>query len=188
MADFKTAYLITMFNEGGYNRGVGENETFFGIDRGMNPKWSGWPVVDHYRKENPQLSDKQLNVLFRADAGLMGSKDLFYKRAYWDVVKLDQINDQQIANNLFDCSVNPCIDTVQEVLQKGCNVVKPGSLKVDGAVGPATIAVANSCEPELLMIAINRIRSDNYHERVIRTPLMAQWLNGWLKRLLPYKK
>jgi hypothetical protein len=188
MADFDIAYTITMGNEGGFNHGVGENPTFFGIDEGMNPNWAGWPLVHSIIAANPGRTDAQLNVIFRMHGDLMALKDNFYKRSYWNNLLLDQINDQQVANNLFDCSVNPCIDPAAKVLQKACNVVKPECVVVDGEVGKMTIAVANALAPELLITAINGIRSANYHHEVVLRPAKGVWLPDWLKRLVPYKR
>jgi hypothetical protein len=47
MADYTKAFKITIIgNEGGYNPGIGEKETYMGIDRGANPHWPGWLIID----------------------------------------------------------------------------------------------------------------------------------------------
>lgn len=183
MSDFKVAFRITIFgNEGGFNPGVGEAETIYGIDRSMNPKWQGWPSFDILKKGR---TVKQVNIAVKNNIQMQAAIMDFYLRNYWNPLLLSEIKSQQVANTLFDCSVNPCIDTAAEVAQKACNVVKPGSLIVDGNIGEKSIGVINKLSENLLFTAINGIRSANYHHRVALTPKMKIWLPVWLKRLLP---
>ena len=95
MGNFKISLGITMGNEGGYNHGVGENETFFGIDRGYNPGWPGWKIVDQIKAAHPGKTDGKLDILFKADLDLIAAKDEFYKSGYWDTLKLDEVTDQR---------------------------------------------------------------------------------------------
>ena len=107
MADFLTAYAITILkNEGGYNPGTGEKETYRGIDRGANPDWLGWRIIDVYKRDNPGANTAKMNVILSQNNALQIYIQKFFKADYWDVVNLDQVTDQQLANNLFDCSVN----------------------------------------------------------------------------------
>jgi hypothetical protein len=182
MADFKTALDITMGNEGAYNHGVGENETFFGIDRGFNPRWSGWVIVDKIKKDNPNLSDKQYDVLFKQNSFLMSDKDLFYKRQYWDTLMLDKINYQQVANILFDDNVNPCEISAARVMQEAAGVT------IDGIVGMYTVVGVNSQDPEIYYNKVIAIRKAHYEDEVIKHPSQRAWLGSWLSRLKPYQK
>ena len=195
MANFEEAFEITVRgNEGGYNAGVGEAETYAGWDRSQHPNWQGWPIIDKYKQDYPNATIHTLNSLFINDQKLQAIVQAPYLTDFWNNLQLSKINDQQVGQNMFDCSVNPCIDTAAKVMQKACNnvisannlVIHP--LIVDGDIGPATIAVANELNPELLFNVINKIREANYRERVRRTPSMAQWLPVWLKRLVNYKK
>lgn len=184
MAKFDIAYKITIFeNEGGYNPGIGEAETLYGIDRSQNPHWKGWRDLDAFKKGK---TTSQINNIVKHDKKMQTDIMDFYLIGYWNPLQLTEIKDQQVANNLFDCNVNPCIDTASEVAQKACNVVKPKSLLVDGNLGNKSILVINSLSPLLLVTAINAIRSANYHHRITLSPKMKPWLNVWLNRLDPY--
>lgn len=186
MADFKIALGITMGNEGGYNHGVGENETFFGIDRGFNGQWKGWAIVDQIRKSNPGLSDKQLNPIFKANTALITLKDAFYKSDFWDVLLLDQINDQQCANILFDDSVNPCEINAAHLMQTAA-VNCGAKINVDGRVGNLTVSVVNSIQGLTYYNAVIAIRKFHYNHHVIVEPSQKQWLGSWLGRLKQYQ-
>jgi lysozyme family protein len=186
MANFTTAFNITMQTEGGYDPGVGEAETYMGVDRSQNPGWSGWSTIDAINHENPGASVSTLDDLFAANAILQADIQQFYESNYWNPLQLTTINDQQVANALFDCSVNPCLTSVSNVAQIACNVVVQKSVTVDGEVGPLTISCINSLPPNLYVTAFNGIRVANYYERSRLTPADVQWLRSWLGRCKPY--
>jgi lysozyme family protein len=186
MADFITAFNITMQTEGGYNPGQGEAETYMGVDRSQNPNWGGWVIVAAVKAANPGASINALNSLFEKNSSLQAEVQKFYKANYWDTILLDTINDQQVANALFDCSVNPCITSVSKTAQMACNTVVQKSLTVDGEVGAQTIACINNLPQNLYVTAFNGIRVANYYERVNLTPGDKEWLSSWLGRCKPY--
>ena len=51
MADFRTAYYLTMGHEGGYNNDPDDvgGETYKGIARNYHASWEGWKIVDMYK-------------------------------------------------------------------------------------------------------------------------------------------
>lgn len=199
MAAFNEAYKITIIgNEGGWNPGIGETPTYEGIDRGMHPDWSGWPIIDRYLSEYPGATIHTINQLLAEDAALQTAIQAFYKANFWDDLNLSQINDDQVADNVFDSSVNPCIMTAGKVLQTAVNTVLTtfkaqlnGAnigllLAVDGNVGTKTITAVNLLPPALLHNTINSVRRANYIKRAQLTPKDAQWLPVWERRLKEY--
>lgn len=189
MADFTEAYKITILqNEGGYNPGKGEKETYRGIDRGANPNWKGWQIVDACKKANLGISEIKLNLLLSQNNALQLNIQLFYKKNYWDVISLDKVSDQQLANNLFDCSVNQGSGMAAKSMQVACNYtieVTKSSIKelaVDKNIGLATLDAFNSLPALRLNTEINAEREASY-----RTDAgYAQWGKVWAKRLLTY--
>ena len=186
MADFITAFNITMQTEGGYNPGIGEAETYMGVDRSQNADWNGWGAIDTIKQANPGADVPTLDNLFSADEGLQSDVQQFYEAGYWTSLQLDAVNDQQVANSLFDCSVNPCIISVSDAAQIACNILKHGSVTVDGQIGPNTLTGINALPPNLYLTAFNGIRVANYYERVKLTPADKEWLASWLGRCAPY--
>jgi lysozyme family protein len=189
MADFTKAYKITILgNEGGYNPGIGEKETYRGIDRGANPQWGGWPIIDDIKKSNPNLNTGKMDMLLFQNISLQSNIEKFYKANYWDIVNLDNVTDQQLANNLFDCSVNQGTGRARQFMQIACNYViasqkstiKP--LIIDKQIGPATLFAFNSLPPAMLNTEINIEREASY-----RTDAgYAEWAKVWAKRLINY--
>jgi hypothetical protein len=189
MANFISAYKITILgNEGGYNPGIGEKETYRGIDRGANPQWNGWPIIDSIKKNNPSLSTGKMNILLAQNLSLQTNIEHFYKANYWDTVTLDHVTDQQLANNLFDCSVNQGDGMACKFMQTACNyviaatksAVKP--LIVDKKIGLVTLDAFNTLLPAELNAEINAEREASYRKDVG----YAEWGKVWQKRLINY--
>lgn len=189
MADFLTAYNKTVIGrEGGLNPGIGENFTYRGIDEGENPHWPGWPTVHAVYNANKAAGVAHVNALLAADAALQANIQSFYKANYWDTVKLDLVNDQKLANNLFDCSVNQGEGLACKFMQIACNYVaamvkatiKP--LVIDLKIGPGTLAAFNSLSAPRLMLEINAEREASYRN----DRQYAQWGKIWEERLENY--
>jgi lysozyme family protein len=126
------------------------------------------------------------NPAFQADIAR------FFKSDYWDPLKLDQVSDQQIANNLFDCSVNQGEGLARLFMQRAANFVIDDKklvyplLKVDGAIGPETLKrIGQLCHdaPAALMQNINVKREASYRS----DKQWLQWGKVWVARLVPYK-
>ena len=189
MADFIKAYQITILgNEGGYNPGIGEKETYRGVDRGANPKWDGWPIIDSIKKNNPNLSIGKMNMLLSQNIALQHNIEKFYKTNYWDAVNLDNVTDQQLANNLFDCSVNQGEGRARRFMQMACNYVAASqkstikSLIIDGQIGSATLLAFNALPAASLNAEINQEREASYRTDAGYT----EWGKVWAKRLIAY--
>ncbi|MFD2874028.1 glycosyl hydrolase 108 family protein [Mucilaginibacter ximonensis] len=183
MANFNIAYQRTIIKiEGEYNPGNGEAETYRGIDRGANPKWPGWAIIDAIKKESPGISVARMNAALAANTQLQADIQSFYKANYWDVLSLDAVSSQIKANALFDCSVNPCIIGVVKAAQIACNAIKQKSVSVDGDFGALTLACINALDEKLFDLAFCAVRQANYYERTRLTPSASQWLSSWLFR------
>jgi lysozyme family protein len=189
MADFNIAFKITVLgNEGGYNPGNGEKETYSGIDRGANPRWSGWVIIDTIKANYQGITIAKMDTLLSQNTILQNNITHFYKVNYWDTISLDGVFDQQMANNLFDCAVNQGESRARKVMQAACNEVisatkspiKP--LVTDRIIGPTTLAVFNTLPPALLNAQVNAERLVSYKTDAG----FARWGKVWGKRLLKY--
>ena len=123
-----------------------------------------------------------------ADPAIQANIKHFYKVNYWNTVKLDQVEDQRIANNLFDCSVNQGDGIARKFMQEACNIVigwtnaEFPKLAIDLTPGIKTISTLNSLPASRIMNAINSLRTERYHASIGFT----QWGKIWLKRLTNY--
>ncbi len=98
------------------------------------------------------------------------------KPHYWNRWKADQIRSQSVANIIVDwvwCSGANGIRPVQQLL----------GVKVDGLVGPKTLAALNARDPRQLFAEIKKARVKFIENLVKRRPSQAVFKNGWLRRL-----
>lgn len=193
MAKFEIAEEITGRFEGGYanNKADRGGETFAGIARNHWPKWEGWNIIDRY-KDDYARSNKKLSLAtwvnnsakVRSEPiGLLISK--FYKDNFWDVLKLDYLTDQQLANSVYDFAVNSGTYRASTTLQNAVNDTGLVKLVVDGKIGPKTIESVNTLNPEVVYNKYNSRRESFY--RSIAKGNQVQFLKSWLNRLKPYK-
>jgi lysozyme family protein len=178
MANFSISFQRTMGAEGGYanNPNDGGGETYRGIARNFNPNWSGWTIVDQIKATNPP----SLNAAFAANNDLQNHVESFYIANYWNVNRTAEINDQQIADQVFDTSVNSGIGRGARMLQQVAGVT------VDGIVGPATLAAVNAADPQTFYNAFVARRKQFYQDIIANNPSQAAFRNSWFSRLWPY--
>ena len=184
MADFKAAYKITMAHEGGYANNPADTggETWKGIARKKHPDWPGWPLVD--KAKHGDFPANLHSVL-----GLQDMVESFYKVKFWDYLKLDQVNSQKIANELFDTSVNMGQGIAALFLQRSLNVSNRNGkdyaeLQVDGNVGSVTINTLNNHpRPEQVYKLLNTLQGARYISICEANPSQEIFLNSWLSRV-----
>jgi len=184
MATFEQAFQITMGNEGGYSDNPNDRggETWKGIARNFWATWPGWQIVDKIKAQNPP----NLNAALSANASLQPLVLTFYKENFWDTESLDNLNNQQTANQLFDIAVNMGTGTASGMLQSGINSIQPNAVVVDRQVGPKTINAANSLNPENLYNAVCNLRKQRYLQIIASNPSQAIFQHSWMSRITPY--
>lgn len=109
MANFDEEFNKLILAEGGYVNDPDDagGETYLGISRKNNPKWTGWSIIDKEKKNGT----KNITSRLKANKNLTDKAKVLYKQNYWDVLELDNIPSQKIAHQLFDTCVN-CGKTV----------------------------------------------------------------------------
>ena len=116
MANFDKEFEKVVFVEGGYVNDPDDagGETYLGISRKNNPKWSGWISIDQLKKYHP----KNFKKLLKQTPELTDKAKCLYKEKYWDVLELDDIHSQDIAHQLFDTAVNMGIASAIRIAQQ----------------------------------------------------------------------
>nr|DAG95242.1 MAG TPA: Lysozyme [Crassvirales sp.] len=116
MANFDKEFEKVIFVEGGYVNDPDDagGETYLGISRKNNPKWSGWVSIDQLKKHHP----KNFKKLLKQTPELTAKAKCLYKEKYWDVLELDDIHSQDIAHQLFDTAVNMGIASAIRIAQQ----------------------------------------------------------------------
>lgn len=160
MASFILAIEKTLRLEGGYVYDPSDygGETKYGISKGTYP---------------------ELNI---KDITLEQAK-ILYKKDFWDKLSLDKINDQSVAEELFDTAVNMGWKTATMFLQESLNFFINPLLKVDGLIGDKTIMATNKCKPQKLLKVLNGLQFERYKLIVKNDISQKKFFNGWLERI-----
>jgi lysozyme family protein len=172
MANFNKAYRLILANEGGYGNDPDDpgGETYKGIARKKQPDWSGWFIIDAMKK--------QLNFPASLDANqnLQSEIQRFYKAIFWDKVGGDNINNQDVANSIFDYAVNSGVSTSVGLAQ---NVV---GVSCDGVIGPKTIQAINNIQPDHFIAAFIVEKCRKYISICKKRPDSRKYFFGWIDR------
>jgi len=166
MADFQPAIQITLQNEGGFFHNPTTGEI---VNHGITLKFV---ISSGY---NPNADEAFIQNLSVAEASQI------YRKYFWDAYHIGQINDQNLANKVFDLTVNMGPAALQ-VLQSAVNACG-GHCAVDGIIGPASIAAINALDPAALLAQYKNLAAQRYRDIAANNTNLAGNLNGWLARL-----
>jgi len=106
-----------------------------------------------------------------------------YKPLYWDKVRGDDIELQELADIVFDFQVNAG-GSASKLLQRVLNELgTQPPVAVDGDIGPGTMAALNRMDQRAIYRRYKQGRIDYYQDLVAKRPALGKFLNGWLKRV-----
>lgn len=190
MADFQTAYKITRAHEGGYANNPNDRggETYKGIARKIFPQWSGWNHIDQIKKKAGS-SATAIDKEAEKDATLQSVVHAFYKAEFWNRLNLDSVNNQAIANELFDTGVNMGVGVAGLFLQRVLNVCNRGGkeyndLPLTGNVGQLTLNALNHHKRQSeILKALNCLQGAKYIGICEANPSQEVFMSGWLSRV-----
>ena len=164
MADFNKSIPIILKWEGGF--GHYPEDPGGATNRGIT-----FALFKEYAKELGLLPDiNGLKSLTEEQAKHI------YKIRFWDVMKGDLINDQNVANIIFDAFVNMGTRALK-MAQKEIGVM------IDGNFGHNTITVLNQANARTVFEGFKDARILFYKQLAERKPEMHIFLNGWLNRV-----
>lgn len=185
MADFKIAHARTQIIEGFYSNDPVDKggETIYGVARKANPTWMGWRLVDEWKKK-PGFPKNMCNDQVLIDYSLS-----LFKQNYWNQCALDYVIDQDVANEIYDCSVNFGPEAETKIVQRSLNRLnKKGKLfpelKVDGDFGPKTRNTLNGFRyKEALLKTLNGYQFMRYDAICQDDETQEKFFHGWLTRV-----
>lgn len=162
MADFEKAVEKTLNIEKGYSNNPNDygGETKYGIAK----RW------------HPDVDIKNLTI--------DRAKEI-YKKEYWDELKLGEIRNQLIAEELFDTGVNLSQRKAARFLQMALNLLAEDGpyLIEDGIIGEKTIGAINGYKyPKAILKILNGLQFMHYLKRVEEDETQRGMFRGWLKR------
>ncbi len=158
---FEEAVAQVLQDEGGYFKNSKTGEI---VNMGITLKFIN-AVVDKTATEN---YIKNLTV--------EQAKDIYLKY-FWLAIKLDKIKNDKVAGLIFYLGVNCGTPSAIMMVQRSCNILGK-VVKVDGGMGPLTLAAINFLDPLKLYNEICNQAEARYRD-IAKTPLQAPFLTGW---------
>lgn len=159
MANFDIAIIKTLVNEGG------AKFTNNPDDKGGPTKF-GICKASHPNLDIANLTEQQ-------------ARDI-YKREYWDAVCGDRINDQVVAESIYDFAVNAGVRTSSKLAQVAIGLVKDA----DGVIGVRTLAVLNSVDQEIFLVKYALTKIAFYANLANKDASQRKFFLGWVNRAL----
>jgi len=151
----------------------------------------GWTFMGIYQKANPDLDlwkiIRQKMQQYNGDMKLVGSMlydnpimreyvAAFYKREYWDRMKLDQIESQHVANEMMIFGVNAGVKAAIKLAQRAAGVVQ------DGVIGPNTLKALNRVDEKVFSQVYDELEQEHYEKLVYAKPELKIYARGWKNR------
>lgn len=185
MSDFLIAHKVVMGHEGGYANNPADHggETYKGIARHFWRYWGGWKYIDAcilQMTKQPEYGSKEyfpwvkvLNAKLEEVPVLQNLVCEFYQVNFWK--RLGEINDQTLATWIYDKDVNT--GTMGSYwLQEALGV------KMDGCIGPITIASANNADPVALLEEMKG-HATTYYLLLAQHPNQGCFWKSWISRV-----
>jgi len=189
MSDFNIAYTRTAKFEGGYSNDPDDKgkETYKGVARASWPNWAGWKIID-VAKTAPNFP-----APLDTNQPLQDLILRFYKTNFWNHIQGDAIPDQNIANEVYDCSVNSGVTRGVTFLQQGLNVLNNNEklypdIMADGLFGTGTLKTLNTYlsidNPNVLLKVMRILRGGFYLQIMSKDSTQKRFARGWLSRVV----
>jgi lysozyme family protein len=174
MAEFKQAFQLMIAHEGGYVNDPDDpgGETYKGVARKMHSGWLGWHIVDLLKRQPGFPANLDTN------AELQKEVESFYEVQFWSRIAGSMIQEQAVANSIFDFAVNAGVSTSASLAQAVVEVIP------DGVIGNKTITAINSVMPELFLAKFTVAKIARYVHIVKKRPISRKYFYGWVLRAL----
>ena len=155
-------------NETGY--------TLFGIYQKANPTWYGWNTVEQMMLQYKDM--KSVSKRLYDNEYIRELVEELYKTKYWDVAKLDSMDSQHKANEIFIFGVNAgmkiAIKTAQQIVWA----------TDDGIVGSKTLELINKFDEAQFDLMYDEREILHYDEIIASKPEQKIYANGWRNRAI----
>jgi len=189
MIEFERSYNLILEYEGGYSNDPLDKggETYKGIARRYSKTWAGWMMIDSMK------IDKHFPANLINNNVLTQLVKKHYREKYWDVLLLDEVVSQSLADELFDISVNMGPHRAAKFLQVALNVLNRNEknyfdIVEDGDIGSKTIDALKMYftkdTTEYLVKVINILQGNHYIEFMKKSPEQERFARGWLNRVI----
>ena len=116
-----------------------------------------------------------------------------YKRLYWEPMCLDFLENQAIANQIFQAAVNQGIILWAVYMQEACNLNMPieARLTCDAVIGTKTLSAVNNITStqegiKALSKSLYELQQTRYDRIVAGDPKQESFRDGWHNRAIKF--
>lgn len=148
--------------------------TFMGIYQKAHPNLYMWKQIDEVVKKHNKLSDASRELY--ADLDLREEVKKFYEINFWNRMRLNEIVNQHVANEIFVFGVNAGCGKAIQLTQKLVGTT------ADGLIGPNTIKAINAYDADEFDKKFDSEEIKYYEAIVSNNPSKKIFLPGWRNR------
>jgi len=180
MADFNESMKILMRLEfSNPENALHKNKTetgytYMGIYQTAHPKWSGWIVVNDFLKKFKDI--KMASRELYKNETLTRLVYLFYKKTFWDIARLDEVDSQKMADEIFIFGVNAGMGVAVKVAQRLVG------LFADGKIGSETLDTLNKFGEVVFDKQYDLLEQEHYNKLIAKNTKFKIYANGWRNR------
>ena len=169
MADFKAAFAFVLQHEDSTRSGR------VTVDAGGRTRFG---IAEKFHPDLPE------EFFIGPVEDALAEAEKIEEREYWDAMKLAEVEDQSVANKLFDMGVNMGVLQATVYAQRAANALVAVDVRVaeDGVIGPRTLAAINTAGPMAYYQLLRELSAAYYRHVAAVNPAQAVNLAGWLKR------
>lgn len=183
MANFEKSIKLLEFlefsNNDEYILHKNDNEeglTFYGIYEKYSKDWKAWSTIKRYLEIEPNI--KKCSKILAGNKELKNFAYQKIKSDHWNIMQLDKVKSQTIADNLFIFGFHTSPKISTEKTQKILNI------KVDGIFGQITLKALNSANEDDFKKEFDKEELSFYAKLVEKKPQLKKYENGWYNRAL----
>ena len=165
MADFKTAFLFTLQHEDSTRSGK------VTVDAGGRTRFG---IAEKFHPDLPE-------DFFTGPAeDALAEAEKIEEREYWDAMRLSEVENQNVANKLFDMGVNMGVRQAAVYAQRGANslLLADARLVEDGEIGAKTLAALSGADPMRIPGAMRTERGALRHVAAVNPAQAVNWRAG----------
>ena len=149
--------------------------TFFGIYECAHPDFKGWGLVKQVLKGKTL---KEASVILYNNSDLVALVYELYKREFWDKMRLDEVESDLKASEIFVLGVNVGTKVAIKLTQTLLNVA------VDGVMGTQTLNALNAYDEDKFNVEFDSYEIAYYASLASKNPKLKIYANGWKNRAL----
>ena len=149
--------------------------TYMGLYYKAHPEWAGWSIVQSTLEKCKGNMKWASSVLYK-NQELTELVYGYYKRRFWDLARLDEVQNQNTADEIMIFGVNVGMIKAIKTAQKLVGV------KEDGRVGKETLNALNTFDSEKFDEDFDKLEIAYYDALVEKNPERKIYAKGWRSR------